>query len=215
MAKSSSGLFSPAFVAAAIVLIVAIIGLEPAVTALQQRFQKQSIELRRSFDEFDPEGIPGFRPDFEAPPYETTDEDVGTAEWFSMAFRRRDAPDQPSIATLLTYYSDPRDTVPHTPEVCFRQIGATIERVDTWTVPTPGLGPNHPEVQARLLLMSYRGEWKALLYVFVSNGEYYNDRESLRWALDPEEAIERCADLLAEMLPVLLREHFPLDEDLR
>lgn len=77
-----------------------------------------------------------------------------------------------------------------------------------------------------------------LVYVFLSGGKIYHDRETVRFALgwpgdkytyfskveavtrrpageSVEVAAARCAHLLSEALTVLIEDHYPLDEDLK
>ena len=90
------------------------------------------------------------------------------------------------------------DTLPHTPEVCYRQGGAVVNSVKTIPTDVPGLGPDHASIDVRLLditpIMINRGragtrervaeEWRqALIYTFVCNGEFYPGREQVRLAI--------------------------------
>jgi hypothetical protein len=219
-------------------LLAAGLGLEPAARALEQHFSKLSIEPRRPLKEFDVYALPSFTPVPEAPAYETTDEALGTRHWVTMAFREKDAPlSTPPLAILLSYYSNPRDKVPHTPEVCFQQEGATLTGIEVVTVSTPELEPEHSRIKARRLFLSKGGGNQAVIYVFCCNGRFYASRERMRFDIlmpgdkytyfskvevgcpippgsNPQETVQRCQLLLRELLPPLLQDYFPSSAEL-
>jgi hypothetical protein len=239
---TSRRLLSPLFVVTAVVLAIAAAGLHPALAALVDYFGKEPIPLRKKFDLFNHRAVDSFRmaPGLAGFVPISKDDEIGTDDWFEMAFRERGDSSDDSGNTLLfvTYYSDPRDTIPHTPEVCYRQGGATVDSISTVTVETPLLGPDTPQIQARLLEISWLGRRRAIVYVMVCEDEIYHDRERTRLAIglpgnkhtyfskvevvgpvigdaSYDEVVERCKRLLAEVLPVLQRDHYPLGEDLQ
>jgi hypothetical protein len=225
------------FLACALLLGVTAAGMGPAVDGLTARFSKAPIPLRRSLHEFDHDALPSFAPDPDTPSYSPSFE-VGTEEWVDMTFRVRGAERAtPAIPLLVTYYSDPRDQVPHTPEVCYVQAGGTIAERGTARVPTPFLGPERPFVEARLLRIQTAAVDEMLVYFFWCNGRPTIDREKVRWwigfpgprhiyfakleAVSPlgggggrEAAIDRCVRLLSETLQRLVDHHFPRGSDL-
>lgn len=234
-------LLSAPFVACGMLLLIAAVGLQPVIGGLIGTYSKQPIDPRRPLQEFDASRIRGFRlvPDggfFKEGLRVTPLDKIGTENVIRLVFepvegggenaRERD------LMLFVTYYNDPRDQVPHTPEVCYRQGGALVRSLETVEVPVQGL----EQIKARLLdltpvVKSPQGaatdeSWRqAVLYVFVCNGDDYYDREQVRWAIGKpgdrsvyfskievvsncpagqsfEETVDRCLRLFAEALPV-------------
>jgi hypothetical protein len=138
---------------------------------------------------------------------------------------------------FITYYSDPRDKVPHTPDVCARQAGAIVRELSAITVDIPSLGPELSPIRGRFVLLEYPTFWTTTIYVFFVEGRFRNSREQVRWDIgmpgnkhvyfskidaashipvggDKEQGIEMCKTLLRESLPILLAEHFPTNEQI-
>lgn len=237
-------LFSPVFILSVVVFLAAAFGLDPAADALIDYYSKESIGLRKSLDDFDAAALPSFRHlsgrgGF-APILET--EELGTDDWLNLVFEEQNgqqpADDRHDVLLFVTYYSDPRDQVAHTPEVCYRQAGAVVEGITTISVETPDLAPETCEVPARRLEIEEGGHKLILVYFFCCNGKFYHDREQVRVAIgwpgdkyvyfskveavtawpagmSRTEAMERCQRLLGEALPILVNEHFPRKEDLK
>lgn len=229
-----------AFIAAAALLAVSAAALQPVLDSLVTRYTKEPIAVRRPLDQFDTAAIASFRTVTDDPSFKIeVDPIVGTDDAVRRVFqpragaeRRRDE----DTLLFVTYYNDPRDTIPHTPEVCYRQVGSIVHSIKTITIPVRGLGPEPVDVQARLLDLEPPGWHGALVYVFVCNGRFYHDRKSVRWAIgwpgdkriyfskvevvsrcgpgdDCRAALERATAVLAEALPVLMRDHFPATAD--
>jgi len=221
-----------------LVIVAASLGLRPAMHALAERYRKERIPLRRPLAQFDPASLRSFREMTQAPPQHFSWKDVGTDEFFYGDLEETGTSGRPQWAGLLvTYYSDPEDKVPHTPEVCYRQGGVVVTDVTTTTVETPELGPDCPSIQARTMHLDQGDRIGVLAYVFVANGEFLYDRDQVRWIIsrpgdryvyfskveavadysrggDPAPAYERCKRLLSEVLPILVRDYFPRKSDL-
>ena len=191
--------FSIPFLLCGVPLLAAAVGLRPVVAGLTQGLSKETIVLRKSLDELDVSQLSAFRqvPDggFFPKPISTY---VGTEDAISWTFELRELGPEPprerDILLFITYYSNPRDTVPHTPEVCYRQAGAVVNSVEAIPVAIPGLGPEHASVNATLLdvtpvmlnasAQQELDQWRqALIYTFVCNGEFYPGREQVRLAI--------------------------------
>lgn len=232
-------LLEPHFVVCLLFLAVAAVGLQPGLAALAARFQKLPIDLRKPLDQLGHSKLPTFVqvpvPANERPSVT----DVGTKDLLLTRFISTD-PRLAKLGTylLVTYYSDPRDKVPHTPEVCYRQVGAVVEKLTTITINTPELAPKSPTSEVRLLILRQPDGYAAILYLFYVNGRLCYDREQVRrtiaWPGDrhvyfskievtapiadianPTPAIECCRSLLREVLPLLVKEHFPDDAQLK
>jgi hypothetical protein len=234
-----SRVLSPAFIVSASLLVLAVFALDPVVNALTQYYAKESIDIRRTLSAFDVSSLPSFRPDPRAKRYVASPKELGTDEWMSMAFREVAAgPEEPPAVLFVTYYSDPYDRIPHTPEVCYEQHGSLVTGTRSIELPLPTLRPAGPPAEARLVEMRQGDYELVLVYVFCCNGELYNDRRRVRWIMglpgdkytyfskievvspllegsDPDAVIDRCKRLLAEPPPPLLNEHFPPETDLK
>ena len=236
--------FSPMFIVSTVLLLLATTALPIGLDALSEYYSKEPIQLRRSLDLFDTAGMPSFQlvlgeGDFVSL---TKEPEIETDEWFALTFEEKAAPahGQESTDTFLfvTYYSDPRNQVAHTPEVCYRQGGATVHLITSIPVNTPDLVPSAAKIDAKLLEIEQGGKYMILLYVFYCNGRFYKDREQVRFAIgwpgdryiyfskietltgwrmgtDRQVAIDRCKRLLSEALTLLVKEHYPAREDVR
>ncbi len=148
---------SPPFVACALMLGGAAAGLQPAVKALIRHYSKEPISLRRSLDEFDAARLASFRVVTDGTAFDTAvSDDVGTDDALRLVVEKKGAATEGrrELDTLLfvTYYNDPRDTIPHTPEVCYRQDGATVNAITPVYLDVDGIDPTGPKrIKARLL----------------------------------------------------------------
>jgi hypothetical protein len=236
------GLFSPVVLVGAALLVAGAVGLQPACDGLINYFSKEAIAIRKPLEEFDVNGLMSFT---ESPPQPgdvpiADEQDLGTAEGVVKFFSPKEAPESLSaerVRFFVTYYSDPRDQVPHTPEVCFRQSGTVVAGITSTTVPLPALAPDTPEITVRQLELGKEGTRAILLYFFCCNGSFYHDRERVRFAIGMpgdkyvyfskveaimqwpkgatrDEVVGTCRDLLSEAVPILVRDHFPTAEQL-
>ncbi len=231
------------FVTSVVVLLIAAIGLHPALAALSKYYSKEVIEIRKSLDDLDFSRLNSYQviPGYED--FTTTADDLGTEDWIKFHLAERGSENEHrrdrDLTLFVTYYSDPHDQVPHTPEVCYRQGGDVVRAIRTITLDTPGLAPGTPEIKVRLLDIDQKNLRIALVYLFCCNGKYYFDRERLRLALGMpsgdrytyfskveaitmvtqdetfEDAVERCKELLADALPILVTDHYPDTRDLK
>ena len=231
------------FVTSVVVLLIAAIGLHPALAALSKHYSKEVIEIRKSLDDLDLSRLDSYQvvPGYED--FTTTADDLGTEDWIKLHFAKRGSGSahrsDRDLILFVTYYSDPRDQVPHTPEVCYRQGGDVVRSIRTISLDTPGLAPDIPEIQVRLLDIDQKNLRIALVYLFCCNGKFYFDRERLRLAIGMpsgdrytyfskvevltmvtrdetfEDAVGRCKQLLADALPILLTDHYPDTRDLK
>lgn len=238
---------SPPFVACGAVLLVAAIGLHPALAALTKYYSKEVIAIRKSLDDLDLSRLASYQV---MPGYVdlvgTLAADLGTEDWIQFCLAKRgsenaDRRDRDrDLVLFVTYYSDPRDGVPHTPEVCYRQGGKVVRSIRTISLDTPGLAPDNPKIRARVLDMVDENNVRiALVYLFCCNGRFYFDRERLRLAIGMpsgdkytyfskvevitmvtldetfEDAVGRCKQLLTDALPILVTDHYPATRDLK
>ncbi len=246
---TSRAFTSPLFLTVCTVLIVAVLALPATMQAIAEHYTKLPAEIRVPLDEFNAHRVPGFQA-VQSREFGIQDQDIGTDESLTLTMARLDKSGQiEDRDTLLhiAYYDGSGESglrVSHTPEVCYRQGGATIQSVRTVRVDVPGLssipGYEHvgETVTARLVDIALPGGGTLVdIYLFVSNGEFYHDRERLRfamsWASEPrvyfakfevsaiyddntpfDEAKARVKELIAAALPVFIEDHLPLHDDL-
>lgn len=187
------------FVLCGVLLLAAAVGLRPVVAGLTQGWSKETIALRRSLEDLDVSKLSAFRlvPDGGFYPHPVSSY-IGTDDVLMRTFELRELGPEPprelDVMLFVTYYSDPHDTVPHTPEVCYRQAGAVVNSVEAIPVEIPALGPEHATISAALLNITpvlregqrqrVAEEWRqALMYTFVCNGRFYSGREQVRLAI--------------------------------
>ena len=234
-----------AFQISVALLAVTAAGLSPLISALSHWATKEPNGLVLPLDQFDTRSLPSFDPAPDRSGFKITEDDVETDDVITIPFlTRENCGLAPRFNTLLfvTYYSDPRSQVAHTPEVCYRQAGATVQDMRSVEISLPGMDGLPVKATARVLDVRQQGRQSAIAYVFVSAGRYYHDRERLRlaigWpgdkhtyfskveaaALVPagrestesfEDAVRVALRMLEESVPLLRTNHYPLDEVVR
>lgn len=222
-----------AVIVTGILLAAAAAALQPGVDLLIRATEKQPIEPRRTIRAFDGSGLTSFVPATNVELVGASpNDDLGTDEWVTAPVRQiRGAQAGRSYLVLLTYYSDPRETIPHTPEVCYRQGGARVRLDTTVTVPTPALAPEVESIEARLLEVTMGRGRDFVMYVLCAEGTLCPGRESARWRIglpgakrtyfskvevsahidsdDREAIIEGCGLLLQEALAEMYQDYWP------
>lgn len=233
-------LVSVRFLLTAVVLVLAAISLRPGMKALSQRYTKKAISICRPLKEFDISSLPSFRNgwDFVCEPLPISEKTLGTDEYLIMKLNRIGQKND-SATVFITYYSDPKDKVPHTPEMCFTQGGAVIKETSVVTLETAELGKEYSQTQGRLLIFDIpkSNSDEVVLYCFCAEGEFRLSRNQTRLVLskpgnrytyfckieirsvcpsdkDHTESTERCKTLFREVLAVLLKEYLPGKEQL-
>lgn len=240
---------NPLFIVVAAILIIAVLALPAAMQAIAASQTKLPAPIRVPLSEFNAHRVPSFTP-IDSREFGIQDQDIGTDESLTIPFARVESDGElhdRDVLLHIAYYDGSTKSglrVSHTPEVCYRQGGATINNVRTVRVPVPGLSAVKEyeqygdEVTARLVDISLPGEGRLIdIYLFVSNGEFYHDRERLRfamsWASEPrvyfakfevsalydesmsrDEATAYVKEMIAASLPVFLEDHLPSPEDL-
>ena len=232
-------LFCVRFIAAVLILITAATGLRPGIHALANHYTKKSIAIRKPLRDFDISTMPTFRQGWEVT-WQKASLEIGTDEYMSINFFKKGLGKKRSQTRGLavTYYSDPRDKVPHTPDICDRQEGAVVLGLSTITLDTPELGDDYPQIQVRLLLTKRENFNVAKIFFFLVEGKFKHDRQQVRLLIgkpgnlytyftkietsaiygtdqSPDKAIEACKILFHEAVPPLLAEHFPTKEQIK
>lgn len=227
------------FLLAAGLLLAAALGLRGGLRELSDYYGKKPIDLRRALSQFDPSRLPSFGQGWEYKFQSASESDVGTAEYVHVSFYRQEGTPEPRRAELfVTYYNDPQDKVPHTPEVCSRQAGAVVETMGTIDIDVPELGPGDSPITARLLILREQTYKMVDIYFFCVEGKYRHTRNQVRWVLgipgnrysyfskieaatvfaldeDPAAALETSKTIIAEAVAILVSEFLPAAEQLR
>ncbi len=229
---------SPLFLICAVLIAAAAVGLRPGMAALAAHYVKESIDLRRPLAELRPAALPSFRPASHRDPPSLPSDDIGTEDAVYLPIEgRRSAGTELEPSLFVTYYSDPDDQVPHTPDVCYRQGGYIVNRMTTETIDVSGLGPEHAAITASIIDFVHKERRRVVIYMFCACGDFCHSREQVRWVCarlryryvyfskiealvtyyaeeDADAAAEMARQLLREALPVLVAEHYPRTEDL-
>ena len=225
-----------------ILLIILAIGLKPLLAYLNEYYSKMPIELRKTLELFDSSKMPSFTENTEDSHYNFLEGDVGTDNLTTRAYQY--SGNDPKLinkqaALIVTYYSDPHDTVPHTPDVCYRQAGMTVSNVRKIEFSHDHMegGPRNIEAMA-MDVNSSEKEKRVVIYLFYSNSRIYSDRESTRIAInwpgdkytyfskieavseyinskERTTSLEICKKLISEALVILAEDHFPTKEQVQ
>jgi len=226
------------FVLAALALSAACLGLRPAIAALNDYYTKLPIAIRRPLNTFDPKRLATVGPDWGVNRLTFPPETLETNEYACIELDRP-GPSKVSVEGRLDvlYFSQPGSKVPHTPDVCWRQGGAVIKDLTFIKLDVPGL-PEHSPVE----VCSFTAHWpryeEAMVFCFFVEGKFRARRRAVRWRLgmpgnrytyfaqirasgfyktpqDAQAARQLAKKLLTEALPILVREYFPTDEQIK
>lgn len=232
---SLRGWFSGPFLLAFLVLCLTAVLLPPLLRVLASHYEKEPIAIRRSLKTFDPQSLPFLQKDWNFHYSPVSAEEIGTEEYTYITFLRKDKLTSPQQMVLfITYYSNPRDKVPHTPEVCSRQAGAIVRQLTTATIDIPESGP----IEVKRLILDEQKYSSLTLYVFCVEGLFRHDREQVRWVIgkpgnrhvffskievaallpangDTQAAFEACKEVLSQAIPVLVNDYFPTKEQIQ
>jgi hypothetical protein len=229
------------FLFSAIILVTAAVWLHPVTAKLSAKYDKKPISIRRPLKELDMSRLPTFRSGWSQNKIILQPQDIGTSEYAYISMTKKGTLYKFQETVLfVTYYSNPQDKVPHTPDVCYRQAGATVNKLSTIDINVPELAGKYPEIKCRMVIMEQKEIGIVDIYVFFVEGKFRYTREQARWIIgkpgnqytyfskieavsyfqvsqisdESGNAIERCKTLLIEALPVLLSEYYPTAEQI-
>lgn len=237
----TSALTSKRFLAAFAIVMLVGFGLPFGVDQLVLAARKDAIDIRRPLATIEPDVLPSFTLRRDLFIDAAGPEWVGTEEMIIYPAEPLDPkwPGRRSASTLptlfVTYYSDPDETIPHTPEVCYVQAGSAITSATLAPINIAGRDDN-PE-RAKRLLIERGDDRRIVMYVLYHNGKVLDDRAQVRLAMAlpgadrtyfakietvqpitpnvDEAAAERIAtQLLEEAIAAVSAEHLPFDDDL-
>jgi hypothetical protein len=238
------GLFRPGFVAVFVAVLAIGIGLPVGVRQLTAAARKEAIDIRVPLQQLRDDALPSFRLRRDLQIDTVGPEWLGTSEMIIVPLEPRD----PQIAIagdsaarlptlFISYYSDPDETIPHTPEVCYDQAGASIRGVAR--VPITVAGRDDGPHEAKRIIADRTGTpTRVVLYVLYHNGKVLNDRQQVRRAMaipgdtrtyfakieavvpvgstmSEDEAEATARRILEEAIPVVAAEHLPPDAAVR
>jgi hypothetical protein len=187
------GLCQPAFLACALVLGVAVLGMSAIERSLGMVLTKTPLPPQQSLQTLD---------DHVFAPYEVVDRytiddpelqaSLGTDEYLQWVLRHPQlSPSDPAYECLLfvTYYAKP-DRVPHVPEECY--LGSGYQRLaterSTFQLPS---GAGERDIAGRTLVFTRAKDsaWRSgarvpVVYLFKVNGSYAAGRDEARVALN-------------------------------
>jgi len=221
-----------------VLLVLAAVGIDPVLSALKAHYQKTSIQPLAPLAEFDVARLPSFKLATGDSPFEIphSDDEVGGDDMLSLRVQERTATGLAGQAYLVvTYYSDPEDSVPHTPEVCYRLLGAKIKSVaskrlelDSNALPA--------SIVVRTVVAEESGATAVIAFAFCANAQYFTQRNEVRLEMgmpgdkrwyfakievvaradsgeDTAPVLDRCLRLMGEALPELAMHYFPSRDD--
>lgn len=211
----------------AAILIAAFLGLRPGMHSLAGSMRKVGVPARKPLVEFDVFKLSRFERSATPVVLSGTITELGTEEYGFFTLTEKESPGT-AITLGLTYYCSPGDKVPHTPEVCYRHSGYLVKDISSCRIAVNG----QPDVSATTVVMAGQDSDIVVVYLFHSNGAFYQTRNQVRWVVlrpgdehiyfskieaaniipsgsDPLPAIERCRELLGEVIPVLIADHLP------
>jgi hypothetical protein len=227
------------FPCCAMMLVVVAVGIDPVLSSLKQYYRKTPIGLRVPLAEFNVEALPSFKLPPTDSPFEIpiSNEEVGGDDMLSLRVQERGAFGMDGQAYLVvSYYSDPEYRIRHTPEICYRMLGATIRSIATSELTFKDRSGHSTRVKVRTVMADEKGATAVIAYIFSANARFFTSRNEIRlvkgipgdkrWFVskievvaraehdqDPGLALERCLKLLAESLPELVDRHLPSRKD--
>ncbi len=222
-------------------LTVSALGLRPGLDQLAKRYTKLPAELRKPLQEFDITHLPMVSPEWKVVPAPEYLGGIGTQDVALIKLQPVESKRIPSYLTLfITYYNQPGDKVPHTPDVCARQGGAILSKQERIQLHLPDSLSAQSPIPVNLLRLHETHFDSIVLFLFSVEGQFKAGRNQVRWALakpgnrltyfskievvasfppgddNPQTeqmALEACCQLLREALVLLLQEHFPRGDD--
>lgn len=222
-------------------LILAAIGINPVLSAAKSHFAKTGILPRVPLAKFNTDVLSSFKAAPEESPFELphTDDEAGSDDMLSLRVQERGASGMAGQAYLfVTYYTDPEGSVPHTPEVCYRLLGATIRSVTASVIDLPDTAGLPSRIEVRTIVAEESTSTAIISFVFCANAQFHTQRNEVRLAMgmpgpkrwyfskievvaqaqkgeDPTPVVNRCLRLMTEALPELVGRHFPNSEDVK
>jgi len=238
--KLRNSILSVPFLISAFLIVFAATGLKPTLASLAKYYTKESIDPIKPLSEFDVSDLPSFKQGWEFRKDQIL-EAVNTDKFILTYLDRKDPYKKPAYANLfVTYYSDPKDRAPHSPDVCYRQGGAVVKQLKTITIDTSNLHGGKPsKIPAYLVVFDMpEGGQQLVIFTYCVEGIFQCKRWAVRWQIgkpgnrytyfskievaaafegDQEfrESINLCKTLLKEALYKLVSEYFPSPETIK
>ena len=229
----------PSFVICVVVLAVCAGGLHIGARQLQVHFRKEAAPLRKPLNELDMSKLAEYELVESFLISEEIEEELGTKDYIQWFLRDTsvEANDPRSMAMIfITYYTGNPDRVPHVPDWCYVGSGGQMQRAENVVITVPDNGTDSDELRVRVLEIKIPRQmgWdtKTVVYFFSVNGDYRCTRREVQirqgrlWdkyaffskvelnlanpgSLGREEIIEALTKLARQLVPVLVKEHWP------
>lgn len=236
--KVDGSYFPVPFLLGVIILVLSTLFLRPSLAHLEEYYRKKPIAIRQKLGLFPVSELPSFKEGWHISSHEAPVEDMGTDEYVHLLMLRKEKNLFPEhMEFFVTYYSDPEDQVPHTPDVCSRQAGDVVLQMKPVSL-SCRVGQKEYTPQGWCLLLEQTEGVLVDVFVFYVDGHFRRDRQAVRWDIfkpgnrhvffskievavkisrleDTEEALQWCKRLFAEAAPILIEKHFPSEQQVR
>jgi hypothetical protein len=215
-------------------------GLRPAVEALGQFYYKETIDPRIPLEQFKESQLPSFQSGWHFKKAPMLD-DIETEEYIFTHFIKQDSYKSPSLAANLfvTYYSNPKDKVAHSPDVCYRQAGAIVKKMTPIALEISLEEDPSLKVPAKLIIFEMpSGKQQVVVFTYCVEGIPADKRWKVRWQIakpgnrftyfskiestvaftgeeELNDAVDLCKLLLSEAIAALIADYFPSKEEIR
>lgn len=230
--ESPANYFSLVFLLSFFILCLSAFFLRPSLVRLAEHYRKESVPIRLALKQFTVSAMPSFQEGWQISSHEAPVEDLGTEEYVHLLLLRENKSLFPEHMELfITYYSDPDDNVPHTPDVCSRQAGDVVLQMKPVSLSCHANGLLHTP-EGWYLLLEQEDGILVDIFLFYVDGRFRRDRQAVRWDIfkpgnrhvyfskievaakirkgeDVETALQWCRRLFSEASPVLIEQHFP------
>jgi len=236
--------FQPAFLICAAVLAIAGSGMSIAIKSFGVYLKKEPLPLKKTLDDLDEKALAPYKViTKEKIENEDIVKSLGTKYYIQWVLEDNNTPANNAVrkcSLLITYYEVP-DVVVHVPEECY--IGAGCQLLENYSITFKvKKGVREEKIPGRYLLFRHPETDRKFpdLYLFYVNGIYTNSREKARAILfknvfgrhsyyskvelvfdrslvlpTKEQTVKASEKLLAVILPVLERDHWPDLEKLK
>lgn len=230
--------FSIPFCLSILLIIFTAVGLRPMLYSLEQYYLKEPIEPNVPLRKFKVLELSSFQEGWNDRKA-SVPESVGTDEYIFTYLNRQDINKVPRSAYLfVTYYSDPKDKVAHSPDVCYRQAGAIVKEISSISIERAENGESSTIPAKMILFEMPDGYQQVVIFTYCVEGVFRDKRWETRrqiakpgncytyyskietavpysneWEL--KDAADLCELLFTEATMSLAKDHFPSLEEIK
>ncbi len=226
------------FIFSCVILVFAATGLRPMLKSLSRHYKKDTIAINRHLKLLNPASLTSIAGSWDFEQRDQSVEDIGTSEYVYVKLKNfKNNALVVGGEFFVSYYSDPNNKVGHTPDVCYRQVGAVVEKISVVDIPVPGTSE---KIKANLIIFhwpQYRFS-EVAIYNFRVEGTFKHSRHSVRMMLgkpgnrftyfgqikvgvyfpykgDSVEAERQCKKIFAELACLVAEEYFPAKDQVK